>query len=168
MPQPSFSELLAGCERSALKVELRDVYLPNDAGYQAWRAGQVEQAIKRYADWTETVRAATARGVAMRRVRVVSEPVSEYIRFEHAVTQEVNVFAGEAIRWLPRRQASTICLPGSDYWLFDGRLVQWVHFTGEGDSAGSEVTGDPDAVRLCQSAFELAWERGIDHAMYRP
>ncbi|MCI0689234.1 MAG: hypothetical protein L0Y54_18680 [Sporichthyaceae bacterium] len=167
MPQPSFSELLADCERSALKLELRDVYLPNDPGYQAWRAGQTEQAVKRYADWTDTVRAAVARGISMRRVRVVSEPVSDYIRFEHAVTQDVNISAGEAIRWLPRRQASTVCLPPSDFWLFDGRLVQWVHFTGEGESAGSEVTDDQGVAGLCQTAWEAAWERGIDHAAFR-
>lgn len=31
-----------------------------------------------------------------------------------------NVKAGEEVRWLPRRQASDLALPGNDFWLFDG------------------------------------------------
>jgi hypothetical protein len=55
-----------------------------------------------------------ARGVIVRRARVVSEPVSEYIRWEHYVTH-ANVTAGEDVRWLPRRRATDIPLPGNDF-----------------------------------------------------
>ena len=73
----------------------------------------------------------------MRRARIVSEPVSEYIRFEHDVTY-TNVAAGEEVRWLPRRLASDIALPGNDFWLFDERLAVFNHFAG---------AGGPEAVR---------------------
>ncbi|WP_438948653.1 DUF6879 family protein [Streptomyces atratus] len=55
-----------------------------------------------------------ARGVRVLRARVVSEPVTEYIRFEHAIT-DANLRAGEEVRWLPRRRASTLALPGNDF-----------------------------------------------------
>jgi transcriptional regulator with XRE-family HTH domain len=78
--------------------------------------------------------------------------------------------AGEDIRWLPRRRASGLALPGNDCWIFDGRLVLWNHFTGEGDVSpdGRELTDDPEIIKLCSSAFESAWERGIPHQEYRP
>jgi hypothetical protein len=53
-------------------------------------------------------------GVAICRARIVSEPISEYIQFEHGITF-ANVVAGEDIRWLPRRQASRLLMPGSDF-----------------------------------------------------
>ena len=53
------------------------------------------------------------------------------MRFEYDITF-TNVAAGEEIRWLPRRRASGLALPGNDCWIFDGRQVLWNHFTGEG------------------------------------
>ncbi|THA28456.1 hypothetical protein E6R18_28185 [Streptomyces sp. A1277] len=72
------------------------------------------------------------------------------------------------MRWLPRRHASDIPLPGNDFWLLDDRLVQFHHFTGTGDwaSDGRERTTDPAAVALCHAAFETVWERGIPHEKY--
>lgn len=62
------------------------------------------------------MRATAARGVKLRRARIVSEPVSEYIRFEHDGTPQ-NIAAGEDVRWLPRARASALSLPGNDCWV---------------------------------------------------
>jgi hypothetical protein len=53
-------------------------------------------------------------GTQIRRAHIVSEPVTEYIRFEWAGTQ-YNVTAGEDVRWLRRRLAWRIALPGNDF-----------------------------------------------------
>jgi hypothetical protein len=151
------------CARTALKIELRDVYTTDDPGYQAWLAGDVEAAVASYANWTRTARLAVSRGVSMRRVRVVSTPVTRYIAFEHAVTNQVNIAAGEVIRWLPRRLTSSICLPGNDVWVFDDLVAQFYHFSGDGAYLGDEVTEAPTVVRQCANAFLTAWEHGIDH-----
>lgn len=95
----------------------------------------------------------------MRRARIVSEPVTDYIRWEHAVTP-MNIEAGEQVRWLPRRRASDIALPGNDLWLIDRRLVMFHFWTGEGDWAGHEFTEEPSVVKLVTDAFETVWERG--------
>lgn len=42
----------------------------------------------------------SGRGVVMRRLRVVSEPVRDYVRYEYDGTF-TNVAAGEDVRWLP-------------------------------------------------------------------
>jgi hypothetical protein len=111
----------------------------------------------------------TGRGVEVRRARIVSEPVSDYIQYEHHVTAE-NVTAGEHVRWLSRRRASGIALPGNDFWLFDNSLVVFLHFDGDGELApdgDEEVSADPEVVKLCTSAFETVWERAVPHAEYR-
>jgi hypothetical protein len=48
---------------------------------------------------------------------VVSEPVTDYIRFEHATTGS-NLVVGEDVRWLPRHLATGLLLPANDYWVF--------------------------------------------------
>jgi hypothetical protein len=100
------------------------------------------------------VAAAVARGVRIRRARIVSEPITDVIRHEYEVTSTLNIPAGEEVRWLPRRQASDLALPGNDFWIFDDRLVRFGHFAGDGSYLEQEVVKDPVVARLCSSAFE--------------
>ena len=104
----------------------------------------------------------------MRRARIASEPLADFIRFEFELTAPHNIAAGEKVRWLPRRQASDIALPGNDFWVFDDRLVRFGHFAGDGRFLDDETTADPDVVKLCASAFEAVWERAIPHEQYQP
>jgi hypothetical protein len=119
-------------------------------------------------DWYELVRGNVARGIQFRRARVVSEPLADYIRFEYDITDDLNIAAGEQVRWLPRRQASDLCLPGNDFWVFDNRLIRLSHFAGNGDFLDDVPSDDPAVVTMCAGAFEAVWERAIPHAQYRP
>ncbi|MFC5723918.1 DUF6879 family protein [Streptomyces gamaensis] len=74
-----------------------------------------------------------------------------------------NVAVSERVRWLPRRRASDIALPGNEYWLFDDHLVRFNHFTGDGADAGFECTEDQTVIELCANDFEAVWERSIPH-----
>jgi hypothetical protein len=165
-------ELLASCERSAVHLEMRDGYMRSAPMFTAWLAGHRDDpadAASWWRPWHSVVAGARARGVTIRRARIVSEPVSEYIRFEYDITFR-NVAAGEEIRWLPRRRASDLALPGNDFWVFDERLVLWNHFTGEGEISpeGWETAEDPALAKACAAAFESVWERAIPHRDYRP
>ncbi|MFE5618319.1 DUF6879 family protein [Streptomyces sp. NPDC056524] len=169
--EPRFDELLAGARRLVVHLEMRDVYtVPDEADdYRQWReTGErdVDPTSAYWAPWVGMVRAATARGVAMRRVRIVSEPVSDYIRYEHAGTV-VNLFAGEEVRWLPRHQAVGLLLPALDGWLFDDQLLL-NHFTGAGKWAEPplELRTEPDLVKAYAHAVEAVWERAVPHDQY--
>src|SRR2546430_200447 len=82
---------------------------------------------------------------------------------EPALTAPHNVAAGELVRWLPRRQATDLALPGNDFWVFDSRLARINYFGGDGRILDQEVTEDPSIVKLCVSAFEAVWERALPH-----
>jgi hypothetical protein len=168
---PPFAELLGGCQRSAMHLEMRDVYdvAEEDDDFTAWRAGHRRDPTDRQSWWTDfhsLTSAATRRGVEIRRARIVSEPVSAYIRYEHACTFQ-NIAAGESVRWLPRRHASDLCLPGNDFWAFDSRLVRFGLFSGEGLFVDHVLSDDPNVVKLCVSAFEATWSRAIPHEDYQ-
>lgn len=167
---PPFAELLADCQRSAVHLEMRDVYgVPNeDADFAAWRAGHRHDPDNRSAWWNDfhqSVADATSRGVVVRRARVVSEPVSEYIRYEHASTFQ-NIAAGEQVRWLPRRLASDLLLPGNDLWIFDDELIRFGLFSGDGAFVGHVMEDDSDVVKTCAASVEAVWLRAIPHAQY--
>ncbi|MFF4158312.1 DUF6879 family protein [Streptomyces sp. NPDC001678] len=166
----AFADLLANTRHSAVHLEMRDSYGIGEeaAEFEAWRAGwrPSSEPGTWWNDFHAMVSDAVARGVAFRRARVVSEPVSDYIRYEHSCTYQ-NIAAGERVRWLPRRNASDIALPGNDFWLFDERVIMWNHFTGGGGSAGPELDERPDVAKLCSTAFEVVWERATPHEEYR-
>jgi hypothetical protein len=170
--EPGFDELLAGAKSSAVHLEMRDSYGVGDeaADFATWkRTGRrdVDPTSAYWAPWVDLIRRTVARGVVVRRARIVSEPVTEYIRYEHAGTV-VNLHAGEQVRWLPRRQASDIALPGNDCWVFDGKAVLFNHFSGEGDwsEPGWEVRTELPVTRLASAAFEAVWERAVPHEKY--
>lgn len=150
-----------------MHLETRDAYTPSDPLFLDWLAGRIipEPALP---EWRDLVRAHVARGVRFRRARVISEPVSDYIRYEHHITAGTNIGAGEEVRWLPRKRASDLCLPGNDFWLFDDHLIRFHHFSGDGEIVGDELIADPAVIRMCAAAFEAVWERAIPHAIYRP
>ncbi|MFG5722151.1 DUF6879 family protein [Streptomyces murinus] len=165
---PGFAELLGQCERSAVHLELRDSYASTDR-FEAWKRGERvnwENCGSWWHPYDQLITDTVARGVTIRRARVISEPVSDYIRWEHYVTR-ANVTAGEEVRWLPRRQATSIPLPGNDFWLFDGALLRVHHFSGDGVVVEDEITADPEAVKLCSAGFEAVWERAIPHHLYK-
>jgi hypothetical protein len=145
---------------------MRDAYMKSDPAFIDWKAGQTLDPAERWADWHAIVTEATARGVEVRRARIVSMPVSDYIRFEYDVTDGLNIAAGESVRWLSRRSATDLALPGNDFWLFDSNLVLVNHFDGEGENMEVELTEDPEVAKLCESAFEAVWTRATPHAEF--
>ncbi|KUL50274.1 hypothetical protein ADL22_07405 [Streptomyces sp. NRRL F-4489] len=167
---PTFAEMIAGCTASAVHLEMRDVYAVDyeKGPFADWRRGFRHDPADRaswWRPWLDVVQEAVSRGVVVRRARIVSEPVSEYTRFLYDGTF-TNAAAGEQVRWLPRRRASDLALPGNGFWLFDGRVVRWNHFEGDGTSGGPEVRADPAAANLCAEAFQGVWSRAVPHDQY--
>ncbi|MEU6491076.1 DUF6879 family protein [Streptomyces sp. NPDC046984] len=174
MPQnvPSFDELMESAQHSAVHLEMRDQYAVGDEAddFDTWlRTGKrdVAPTSEYWAPWVDMLSRAVARGVVARRARIVSEPVTDYIRYEHAGTV-VNIAAGELVRWLPRQQAVDLMLPGADLWIFDGTQVLFNHFTGDGNWAtpDMELRTEPSIVKQCSDAFEAVWDRAIPHDTY--
>lgn len=166
-----FADLLANARVSAIHLELRDQYMEDDPDLRAWRAGhRFDPADKAtwWRDWLQLPADAAARGVRIRRLRVVSEPISDYIHYEYDGTF-TNIAVGEDIRWLPRTQALSLLLPVVDFWVFDSTTAIVNHIAGDGSWGDGEVEcTDPALVATFVTAFEAAWERGIPHADYQP
>ncbi|MEU1510912.1 DUF6879 family protein [Streptomyces sp. NPDC005811] len=162
---------LAKARHSAVHLEMRDAYQPTDPEFIAWQNGKrLDPAADRSTWWRpflDVVTESTVRGVVMRRARIISEPVTDYIKYEYDVTFP-NVAAGELIRWLPRRKAADIPLPGTDLWMFDNSAVLFTYFSGIGEVVDREWCTEPAVAALVSTAFETVWERATPHEEYKP
>lgn len=163
---PPFSDLIAATTTSAVHLETRDAYAADDPAFLDWQAGRHVSA-PAGAAWYDLVREHTARGVSVRRARIVSEPLADYIRFEYESTS-FNISSGEQVRWLPRANAPDLLVPLTDFWVFDGRLVRFGYFAGDGTFIKHELADDPRSIRACVQAFDAVWERAIPHDEYHP
>jgi hypothetical protein len=166
--EPATYELFRSALRSAIHLEMRDSYTPEDPDWRDWREGRRFDPAARWRDWYELISATTARGVKVRRARIVSEPVTEYVRFEFDVTSALNLAAGEDVRWLPRRAGADLLVPAVDFWVFDDTIVVFNHFDGAGNWVCEERRDDEPVARRCAAAFEGVWQRAVPHNEYQP
>lgn len=166
--EPTFAELLESCTSSAVHLEIHDAHRTSDLAYQAWLAGRADaqESARQYEAYTNLVLRTVRRGVIVRRARIISEPVSDYVRWEHWLTDPVNIAAGEQVQWLPRRLASTLALPGNPYWIFDDCVVRFTLFGGDGEFQGSQFSDEAGVIEACRSAFEAVWQLAIPHREY--
>ncbi|XKK41809.1 hypothetical protein HFP72_17010 [Nocardiopsis sp. ARC36] len=167
-----FSQQFKDFKHTAWKLEVRDRYnVGKEAQDIQWflRTGDLgrEANFAQTSAWHRNVTSGRAEGKTWQRVRVVSEPLSDYIRWEHAVTR-FNIEAGEDIRWLPRHHPGAAELPDFDFWLFDSEWGCLLHFDDDDVPFKSESIDDPATIaRYCRWR-DIAWNHAIPHGEYDP
>lgn len=167
-----FARLFTGFDHTAFRLEIRDRYnMPDEReDFELFLAGRpkpLEVEAEERRDWLDMVRDAVAAGKRFERVRVVTEPHSDYIRFEMAGTG-LNVDAGEDIRYLPRHLAAGRDLPDHDFWLFDSLRVAYLHFDAGDRLLGAEIITDPEVVARHCHWRDVAWHGAVPHDEYAP
>lgn len=160
------ADLFKNAVRSAIHLEMRDSYQPDDPDWLDWRDGRRFDPAQRWNEWFTMMSETTARGVEVRRARLIDEPVTEYIRYEYDVTEPFNLASGEEVRWLPRRRAAGMLVPAVDFWIFDGTTIVINHFDGYGGNLQHEQVNDESLAARYAAAFEDIWGRAIPHAEY--
>jgi len=132
--------------RSAYRLELLDEYDSPHTRVRVARflAGQPDDAEVR-AYWDRVVGEARRAGKSMQRVHVITEPLTDYLRFELAFYRG-SVRAGEDFRILPGDLATGLDLPGFDYWLFDDERAAVMYYGDRGTWLRTEIVTEPSFV----------------------
>lgn len=136
-------------QRRVFRLEALDYYHADNERepYARFLAGQVvDQAWRR--PWQSLVRSVRKSGRTMERVHIVTEPVSDYVRFSLLHGYPASVEAGEDVRILGLATASEAGLPRDDFWLFDDDLAALLCYDEEGRVRQVSLTNDPDALVL--------------------
>ncbi|MFE2684028.1 DUF6879 family protein [Streptomyces mirabilis] len=148
-------------EHTAWRLETRRGYGSDRAGEKYRRyleTGDVPDDLHR--PWCVNVRAQTAQGKRIERVRIVDSPPTQEQLFLLASAASNNA-AGEDIRNLWRADAEKLLLPAEDFWLFDSRRALVLHFDDADGYLGAELVEDPARiVRFCQIR-DAAWHHAI-------
>ncbi|MGW6261352.1 DUF6879 family protein [Streptomyces sp. NPDC055085] len=157
----SFGSYFEDFEHTAWRLETRRGYGSDRAGEKYRRyleTGEVPDDSQR--PWCVNVRAQTAQGKRIERVRIVDSPPTWEQRFLLAAAA-VNNAAGEDIRNLWRTDAEKAGLPSADFWLFDSRHALVLHFDEADGYLGAELVEDAARiVRFCE-VRDAAWHYAI-------
>lgn len=152
----NFERLFEEFEHTAWRWECQLSYCePEEAeAYGRFLAGE-EPDMSFTREHLAEVRRATRYGRRYQRVRVLSHPLTDYLRFEMWAAR-ANVAAGEQIRVLDLDQVEDLGLPRHDFWLFDESLVAILHFDTDGMIA-AELLREAQAVNQHRRWRDIAW-----------
>lgn len=166
LSREEFREMFRTFRHTAFRLETKDRYNEPYTGgpLSRYLAGQPID-FSFLDEWTGKVRAAVAEDKSMSRVRIVTEPHTDYVRYSMHVAR-VNVSAGEDIRYLARHRAHELGIPDEDYWLFDSTWAAVLLFGEDGRVTGHELLEEPaEVVRRCQWR-DAAWHYAVVREEY--
>lgn len=165
MPQfiddTTFGSYFESFDHTAWRLETRRGYASDRASakYRHYlETGEILDDSDR--PWCTNVRAQTAQGKRIERVRVADSPPTPEQRYLLA-SAAINNAAGEDIRSLWRADAEKLGLPAVDFWLFDSGRALVLHFDETDEYLGAELVEDPARiVEFCQIR-DAAWHHAI-------
>lgn len=126
-------------ERTAFRLETLPEYnVPQEAEMlAAFKLGEPTSLPDDH-PWLVKVRRQVRSGKLMRRVRMVSHPLSDYLRMEMSWYPK-SVEAGEDIRIANLDDQPELTACNQDFWLFDESVVVTLHYDAEGRFLDTET-----------------------------
>jgi hypothetical protein len=154
---PDLAWWLENFKESAFRLEALPAYsMPEEAEMlAAFRRGEQVQLPDDH-PWPPLVRKQCVTGKKMQRVRVVSDPLSDYERFELSLYPH-SIAAGEQIYVTERDAIPDAHLIG-DFWLFDSHTVYTLRYDATGRFLDVDIAHDVVRFRRIR---DLALERSI-------
>lgn len=118
-------------------------------------------------EWGGELRSGISAGRRYSRVHVVTEPLSDYVRFECACGYRLSVTAGEEIRILPVREGDwPEGIPHLDYWLFDSHQLLRMDYTADGTLLPPVLVDDPEQIVAANHWRDRAMQTSIPYTEY--
>lgn len=165
-----FDEAFDTAVSSAFRLETLQSYgnSGEDPALDAFVTGQPYVLTSGKRNWTSLVAQRRRAGCAMQRAHVVTEPTSDYMRFELTWGYAPNIAAGEDIRIIPAREDSW---PGEiprgiDFWLFDDATLYAMSYDPDGTWLGADLRTHPDDVEAAKAWRDTALQLGIPWGDY--
>ncbi len=164
-----FGKLFTDFEHTAYRLETLPAYDVTYEGpsWEAWQARRSFPHDPARDAWTGMIRDAVAAGKRFQRVHVVSEPLTDYLRYEFENWYTANTAAGDDVRILTvapgEWPAGLTC---RDYWLFDSRDLWAMHYADNGTFEVAEQVTDPGQIVLANYWRDVALHHAIPFEDY--
>lgn len=167
LDDPAWLALFQNTEESWFRLETLQVYSVDYEREEYERfldTGTIDRAP---GAWQHMIRRLVDSGRSLRRVHVIGEPLTDYLRYELEAYRH-NSAAGEDVRVvptpLPRWPAG---LPqGVDYWLFDDRQVWDMHYDDEGRFLRATRSASASHLDQCRQWRDAAIAQSISLSDY--
>ncbi len=175
MSEKEIYEVVEAFESTAFRLETLPQYLvPQDVErLRIFReTGQPPSRTTETSPWLGLIARTTAAGRRWSRVHVVSQPFTEYLRFELLAYRD-NAVAGESIGIADRDTHAALAQLTEDFWLFDGDgdhpIAVLMRYDADGHYLGAERAGHPDTVarRRAQRDLALALATPLDEYLVK-
>lgn len=142
---PAFQEAFETAQHSIFRLETLQYYA-GDPNFDRFEAGEAWQDTDSKRHWVDLVRRRAGQSVVMQRVHVVTEPWTDYVRFELTWSYPPNVEAGEDVRIITAAAPWT----GPDFWMFDDQQLWLMNYDPAGFLTGVEdATASSTTLRAC-------------------
>ncbi|MGW0497859.1 DUF6879 family protein [Streptomyces sp. NPDC003007] len=138
--------MFRGIESEAWRLETLPQYLvPQEAAeIEAFRAGKRIDPRTYTSSYTEDLKRLRKEGKRKGRVHILTQPLSEYLRFEFSRYYAPHALAGEDIRILDVTGRENPLRGVQDFWIFDRSTVVLMHYEEDGTQISRELyEGDP-------------------------
>jgi hypothetical protein len=169
LSDPEFQRLFDDFRYTAYRLEALQVYgVPYEmAEFARFQAGEARGEFPGIARWADRVARGVRAGKRFHRVHVVTEPLSDYVRFECAWAYRHTVAAGEDVRIaaVPEGQWPD-GLPRFDYWLFDSSVLVRMNYADDGTFVSAELVDDPEQVVQANAWRDQAVHLSVPFAEY--
>ncbi|MGH3621255.1 MAG: DUF6879 family protein [Sciscionella sp.] len=164
-------EGLANIRYSLFRLETLQSYSGSsgDNALAEWRRAGTIPLTEELRQWCERIQQRVRDGCRVERVHVVTEPLTDYMRFELA-SYRPNVEAGEDVRVIPARDGwwPADVPTGTDFWLIDGRQLWSMQYAPDGQWLGAELVTDPQQVVDACAVRDAALAQSVPWRDYHP
>ncbi|MEU3824832.1 DUF6879 family protein [Streptomyces sp. NPDC029080] len=166
-----FQSLFQTFEHTAWRLETRQRYA-SDESSERWKhfieTGDVGEEWLETAEvswFRDTIRAQTALGKRIERVRLVDRPATLGQRYL-LNSARWNIGFGEDIRNMWRADADRLRLPAEDFWLFDSRLIALLQFDDDDQLTHVDLITEPAEVVRCSMVRDAAWHHAVKREQF--
>ncbi|MFE9838714.1 DUF6879 family protein [Streptomyces sp. NPDC005551] len=166
-----FNGLFARFEHTAWRLETRRRYASDEATDRWGRfvetgtVGDDSVLGAEHNRFGDMIRAQTAQGKRIERVRIVDRPptTGQLYLLDSA---RWNIGNGEDIRNLWRDDADRLRLPAEDFWLFDSRLIALLRFDRDDQLTHVDLITEPAEVVRCSMVRDAAWHHAVSRQRF--
>lgn len=163
MDAAALAAFLQGAQRDIFRLETLPAYeVASDGGdFAAYLAGEPGPDPERKRPTLEWIAGDVARGVTRRRVHVLRQPLSDYLRYECEWGYAPNAAAGEDIRILDLSEM-LYPLPMAhwhvDFWVVDGHDAALMNYADDGRFKGAVIDRMPAAQAIYHAVHDACWD----------
>lgn len=155
-------------KRYAFRLEVLDSYsVPDhDPEFRAYLSGKPLPP-DRDAGWFDLVRSARAGGRFFRRIHIIPEILTDYLRYEIEWGYCYTAEAGEEICLLTwREDVLSMKEVLSDFWLFDDNQLVFMRYDDNGKLVARELLEEEEVVRQYVDIMKRLWKVATPLQMY--